>query len=186
MQTASSSVPESSSSRQLRWLLTSGHPLLYIISAEELRVGRLLRQASRAFFSETCAAVDMEPYGGHPMRRRRAWRQGHDRPACGARLHRELRGPGDIPPEGLPRADARRRPTIRRRLRDVYELCLDRGKFVVISSPVRFIPDELLARHRSMSSSRFPTSSRSGRFSTSAWRRSRPPAARSTRAKRPC
>ena len=32
---------------------------------------------------------------------------------------------------------------IRRRLRDVYESCLDRGKFVVISSPVRFVPEEV-------------------------------------------
>ena len=31
----------------------------------------------------------------------------------------------------------------RRRLRDVYEQCLDRRKFVVITSPVRFIPEEI-------------------------------------------
>jgi SpoVK/Ycf46/Vps4 family AAA+-type ATPase len=34
-------------------------------------------------------------------------------------------------------------PEIRRRLRDVYETCLDRRKFVVITSPVRFIPEEI-------------------------------------------
>ncbi len=32
---------------------------------------------------------------------------------------------------------------IRRRLRDVYESCLDRHKFVVITSPVRFVPEEV-------------------------------------------
>ena len=32
---------------------------------------------------------------------------------------------------------------IRRRLRDIYESCRDRRKFVVITSPVRFIPEEL-------------------------------------------
>jgi SpoVK/Ycf46/Vps4 family AAA+-type ATPase len=32
---------------------------------------------------------------------------------------------------------------IRRRLRDVYENCLDQRKFVVITSPVRFIPEEI-------------------------------------------
>jgi SpoVK/Ycf46/Vps4 family AAA+-type ATPase len=32
---------------------------------------------------------------------------------------------------------------IRRRLRDVYDSCLDRQKFVVITSPVRYIPEEL-------------------------------------------
>ena len=34
-------------------------------------------------------------------------------------------------------------PEIRRRLRDVHEACLDRQKFVVITSPVRFIPEEI-------------------------------------------
>lgn len=34
-------------------------------------------------------------------------------------------------------------PEIRRRLRDVYESCLDRQKYVVITSPVRFIPEEI-------------------------------------------
>ena len=34
-------------------------------------------------------------------------------------------------------------PAIRRRLRDLYELCLDSGKFVVITSPLRAIPEEL-------------------------------------------
>jgi hypothetical protein len=32
---------------------------------------------------------------------------------------------------------------IRRRLRDVHENCLDQHKFVVITSPVRFIPEEV-------------------------------------------
>ena len=38
-------------------------------------------------------------------------------------------------------------PEIRRRLRDLYESCFDRGKFVVISSPVKFIPEELEREH---------------------------------------
>lgn len=37
----------------------------------------------------------------------------------------------------------RESPEIRRRLRDVYQQCFDRSKFVVISSPVRFIPEEV-------------------------------------------
>src|SRR5262249_43815779 len=32
---------------------------------------------------------------------------------------------------------------IRRRVRDLYDACLDRGKFVFISSPVKFIPEEI-------------------------------------------
>jgi AAA+ superfamily predicted ATPase len=34
-------------------------------------------------------------------------------------------------------------PKIRRRMRDLYELCLDSGKFIVITSPLRVIPEEL-------------------------------------------
>jgi SpoVK/Ycf46/Vps4 family AAA+-type ATPase len=34
-------------------------------------------------------------------------------------------------------------PGVRRRLRDLYELCLDSGKFVVITSPLRLVPEEL-------------------------------------------
>ena len=37
----------------------------------------------------------------------------------------------------------RESPEIRRRLRDVYDSCLDQRKYVVISSPVRFIPEEV-------------------------------------------
>ena len=32
---------------------------------------------------------------------------------------------------------------IRRRLRDLYELCIDSGKFIVITSPLRVMPEEL-------------------------------------------
>ncbi len=37
----------------------------------------------------------------------------------------------------------REAPEIRRRLRDVYQHCLGKNKFTVISSPVRFIPEEV-------------------------------------------
>src|SRR6266478_5938433 len=34
-------------------------------------------------------------------------------------------------------------PDVRRRLRDLYDLCFDRGKFLIICSPVKFIPEEI-------------------------------------------
>ena len=37
----------------------------------------------------------------------------------------------------------RETPETRRRLRDLYESCRDRRKFIVISSPVRAIPEEV-------------------------------------------
>jgi hypothetical protein len=38
----------------------------------------------------------------------------------------------------------RESPAVRRRLRDLNTLCAERDKFVVISSPIRFLPDELV------------------------------------------
>jgi SpoVK/Ycf46/Vps4 family AAA+-type ATPase len=34
-------------------------------------------------------------------------------------------------------------PEVQRRLRDLYAACFDTGKFVVVSSPVRFLPEEI-------------------------------------------
>jgi ATP-dependent 26S proteasome regulatory subunit len=34
-------------------------------------------------------------------------------------------------------------PAIRRRMRDLYELCIDSGKFLILTSPLRSIPEEL-------------------------------------------
>ena len=39
--------------------------------------------------------------------------------------------------------DALREGDVRRRLRDLYTSCLDTGKFIVIVSPVAYVPDEL-------------------------------------------
>jgi hypothetical protein len=52
-----------------------------------------------------------------------------------ARLRRNLLQRRPIRPQIL--------KLIRRRLRDLYECCFDTDKFVVISSPVRFIPDDI-------------------------------------------
>lgn len=52
MQITSSRSPESSSRKRLRDLLVSGHPLLYIMTAEEQRVGLLLREVALPFFRE--------------------------------------------------------------------------------------------------------------------------------------
>jgi SpoVK/Ycf46/Vps4 family AAA+-type ATPase len=37
----------------------------------------------------------------------------------------------------------RESPDVRRRLRDLYETCFERGQLVVVSSPVKFVPEEL-------------------------------------------
>jgi len=142
MQTSVARLLESNSSRQLRALFASGRPLLYIVSAEEQRVGRLLREMARHFFAKPVPLWSWSLTEGM---------QGSD----GASLGSDTTGPraaldfiaGFEGPAVFHLKDfhepLRETAGIRRRLRDVYELCLDRGNFVVISSPIRVIPDEL-------------------------------------------
>ena len=132
---------ESPSLAILRDIFVAGRPLTYIRSTEEQRVGDLLREGARRFFTPaipvwtwsltegmrhedgTVAAEALEPraaldfIAAHP---------------AGAIFHlADFHEP------------MRAAAEIRRRLRDLYECCFDTEKFVVISSPVRFIPDDI-------------------------------------------
>jgi AAA+ superfamily predicted ATPase len=142
-QTAPPAEPGSRALATLRELIDSGRPVIYVCSAEEERVGQLLHDAARTFFSAPVAlwawslteglrrSGDTETDGGPPLTARGVldFIAGYDGPAIFhlKDFHEPLR-------------DA---PDIRRRLRDLYTCCFDRGKFLVITSPVRFIPEEL-------------------------------------------
>lgn len=142
MLTASSGSPESSSSKQLRALFASGRPLLYIMSPEEQRVGRLLREAARHYFQKPVPLWTWSMTKGLEC--------GDDTPpgedTFDARTALDFianfKGPAVFHLNDF-HEPLREAAGIRRRLRDVYELCRDHGRFVVISSPVRYIPDEL-------------------------------------------
>lgn len=140
--TASSRAPESLASKQLRALFASGRPLLYITSAEELRIGRLLREAARHFFqkpvplwswtiTEGMQRVDDAPLGNATTD-----------PRAALDFIASFEGPAIFHLKDF-HEPLRDSASVRRRLRDVYELCIGHAKFVVISSPIRFIPDEL-------------------------------------------
>jgi hypothetical protein len=124
----------------LRDVFAAGRPLTYIRSTEEQRIGHLLQEAARRFVTPPVPVWTWTLTEG--MRR----------------------DDGNVAAEALePRAaldfiashaggaifhlqdfhEPMRAPEIRRRLRDLYESCFDTGKYVVISSPVRFIPDDL-------------------------------------------
>ncbi len=124
----------------VRDIVESGRPLVYIRSAEETRVLELLREAARRLFSPpaevwTWSLTDgLRPDGGgpaEPLGARAALDAiaRHDGPAVFLLkdFHEPLRDAADV----------------RRRLRDLYALCLDHGKLVVVSAPVRFIPPEI-------------------------------------------
>lgn len=131
---------ESRAARTLREIFESGRPLTYIRSAEERRIGRVLREIGQTLYRDlqlpvwtwslTQGLVD-----GNGRAQEQSARQAldfiaaHQAPAI---FHlKDFHEP------------MRESPEIRRRLRDLYEACFDQRQFVVISSPVRFIPEEI-------------------------------------------
>jgi hypothetical protein len=140
--TTAPAEPESRSLRTLREILESGRPLTYVRSSEEQRIGTLLHEAAQRFFASPIPVWTWSMTEGM---------QRDDSPATASDLLdaraaldfiADYDGPAIFHLKDFhePMRDA---PEIRRRLRDLYEACFDRGKYVVISSAVRMIPDEL-------------------------------------------
>ena len=137
-------MAEETRSRALRALhdiVQSGRPLAYVRSAEEQRITALLREAATTFFSPPAPlwiwtlTEGMRPDGGKT-----------DGKVLGPRAALDFvathEGPGIFLFKDF-HEPMREAPEIRRRLRDLYEACLDRGKLLVICSPVKFIPAEI-------------------------------------------
>jgi len=133
---------ESRAAKIFREIFESGRPLTYVRSAEEQRVAKVLHEAGHNLFDSTPVPVwtwslteGLRCEGGAPEANVQGARgaldfiAGHKDPAIFhlKDFHEPLR---DF-------------PDVRRRLRDLYEVCLDQRKFVVISSPVRFVPEEV-------------------------------------------
>src|SRR5215831_5902580 len=133
---------ESRAAKMIREVFESGRPLTYIRSAEEQRVGRVLVEVGQGLFPSAPVPV---------------WTW-----SLTEAMHRdnELAELGTQAPRGVLdfivahqgtaifhlkdfHESLRESSEIRRRLRDVYQSCLDQRKFVVITSPVRFIPEEI-------------------------------------------
>ena len=133
---------ESRASKMVREIFESGRPLTYIRSPEEQRVGRVLREVGGRL-----AEANPVPVW--------TWSQteGMRRADQGAESGTETaRGALDfiIAHQGAAifqlkdfHEQLRESAEIRRRLRDVYESCLDQRKYVVISSAVKFVPEEV-------------------------------------------
>lgn len=128
------SVAESRAARTLREIYESGRPLAYIRSSEELRIGRLLGALGLPVW--TWSLTDGLHLAG-------------ESPAPGttdprAALDFVIAHPGPaifhLKDFHEPMRDS---AAVRRRLRDVESACFDRQKFVVITSPVRAVPEEL-------------------------------------------
>ncbi len=129
---------ESHALRAMRDVVQSGRPLVYIRSPEEQRVIALLREATGFLapgapiflWSLTDGMRREGDPAGQPLSPRAAldFIASHDGP--GVFLLADFH-------------DALREPDVRRRLRDLYELCLDRQKLVVVSSPLKFLPEDI-------------------------------------------
>jgi SpoVK/Ycf46/Vps4 family AAA+-type ATPase len=133
---------ESRAAKMLREIFQSGRPLTYIRSAEEQRIARVLREVGRALHASTPVPVwtwsltegllrddGVAETGTLDPREALDFIAAHKDAAI---FHlKDFHEP------------LRESPEVRRRLRDLYESCLDQRKFVVISSPVRFVPEEI-------------------------------------------
>ncbi|HUI78622.1 MAG TPA: AAA family ATPase [Bryobacteraceae bacterium] len=125
---------ESRAARTIREIFASGRPLAYIRSSEEQRVARLLDSMGLRVWTwcltegMRCNETPAEA-GTRDARAALDFIIGHPGEAIFhlKDFHEPLRDSAEV----------------RRRLRDVYQDCLHRQKFVVITSPVRFIPEEV-------------------------------------------
>jgi len=141
-QTTHSTAVESRAARSLREAFESGRPLTYVRTSEERRAGSILREVGQRLFAPATVPVwtwsltqgmhrDGQPVEAGTLDARGVldFIAAHPDPAIFHLMdfHEPLRESAEI----------------RRRLRDIYETCRNKRKFVVITSPVRYIPEEV-------------------------------------------
>jgi len=126
----------------LRDIFGSGRVLTYVRTSEEQRVGLLLHDAAQRFFAAPVPVWTWSLTEG--MRRDDGSSAGADTlsPRGALDFINSYDGPALFHLKDF-HEPMREAAEIRRRLRDLYETCFDHGKFVVISSPIRLIPEEL-------------------------------------------
>jgi SpoVK/Ycf46/Vps4 family AAA+-type ATPase len=132
---------ESRAARTIAGVFQSGRPLTYIRTIEEQRVGKLLREVALTLF-ETPVPVWTWSLTEGLLRDNETAEAGTQAARKALDFIAAHEGAAIFHLKDFHEA-LRESPEIRRRLRDVYESCLDRRKFVVITSPVAFIPEEI-------------------------------------------
>ncbi len=133
---------ESRAAKTIREVFASGRPLTYILSSEEKRVGRLLQSVAATLGGGTALPVWTWSLTEGLSRAGQPPQSGTQAPRAALDFIAAHEGAGIFHLEDF-HEPLRDSSEVRRRLRDVYSSCLDRNKFVVITSPVRFIPEEV-------------------------------------------
>jgi SpoVK/Ycf46/Vps4 family AAA+-type ATPase len=133
---------ESRAAKTIRQILESGRPLAYIRSAEEQRVGRVLREVGRRMPGAVPVPVWTWSLTEGLRRDGLAAEAGAEDPRRALDIILSHKGPAIFHLRDFhePMRDS---AEIRRRLRDVYERSIGQSRWVVITAPVRVIPDEL-------------------------------------------
>ena len=140
--TSTHTAIESRAGKTIREILQSGRPLTYIRSSEEQRAGRLLREVARSLGGATPLPI-WQWSSTEGLRRSGGTLEPGTESARGALdfiANSKEAGIFHLKDFHDP---LRESAEVRRRLRDVYETCADQRKFVIITSPVRFVPEEL-------------------------------------------
>ena len=132
---------ESRATAAIRAIFQSGRPLTYIRSVEEQRVAGLLRDVARDLFPAAIPVWTWTLTEG--LRRDGASSDlGTESPRAALDFIASHHGAAIFHLKDF-HEPLRESAEVRRRLRDVYESCFDQRKFIVITSPVHFIPEEV-------------------------------------------
>ncbi len=131
---------ESRAYNSLKEMFQGGRPLIFVCTAEEARVRLLLQDIAGRLFTGRM------PVWSWSLTLGLASPDGSEGPKLDPQAvldfiasHKE---PGIFQLKDFHQY-MQNEPAIRRRLRDLYELCMDSGKFIVLTSPLRAIPEEL-------------------------------------------
>ncbi len=134
---------ESRAAKTVREILESGRPLTYIRSAEEQRVVRILSEVARGPLTSTPLPVwTWSLTEGMRRQGEEASFSATESPRAALDFILAHEGSAIFHLKDF-HEPLRESSEIRRRLRDVYDAGVDQRKFVVISSAVQFIPEEL-------------------------------------------
>ncbi len=139
-------LQESRAFRAIKEVFQAGRPLVYVCTPEERRVHSLLLDAAGRLFPNRIPVWNWSlTLGLQPASAGAPADAGVGEkldPAEVLEFIASHRKPGIFQLRDYHRF-MRDQPEIQRRLRDLYELCLDSNTFVVVTSPLRVIPEEL-------------------------------------------